>query len=253
VSTGPEIDRPQDRPATAPDARQCEAIRCWIADLEAMPGVAEVTGWRPIGPEGFPEETGRPEGVYVEIRFRRGGEDPNLWHLLQVGPIAPGGVDGGEDVGDRPTPHPDRGAGSARRHPTKRGAPAAITIDTEQRDALRGLPRRLGGTEDAATAPACDDCQGEVGLLRGSAAALRLLVDLGGDEGDERTAFEPTMPAEELRSLLTRLRRMSIEAVEAYLARPEEYEETAIGDLSAAVVCGGLLNALSATEKEDPR
>jgi hypothetical protein len=46
---------------------------------------------------------------------------------------------------------------------------------------------------------------------------------------------------------------MSIEAVETYMARPKEDEETAIGDLAAAVVCGELLNALSAKETEDAK
>ena len=55
-----------------------------------MPGVAEVLGWEAVEPESFPDEGRRPEGIYVEIRFRRRDEDAEIWHRLQVGPIAPG-------------------------------------------------------------------------------------------------------------------------------------------------------------------
>ncbi len=82
--------------APMPDARQREEIRRWSRDLEAMPGVAEVLGWEAIEPEGFPDKGRRPEGIYVEIRFRRRGEDPEIWHRLQVGPISPGEGDGAD-------------------------------------------------------------------------------------------------------------------------------------------------------------
>jgi hypothetical protein len=95
-----------------PDARQRLAIMRWIADLEAMPGVEEVLGWQAIDRDEFPreEEPSPPEGLCVEIWFRRRGEDPRLWHRLQVGPIAPGGgADGEEAEGARPGP-PSRGS-----------------------------------------------------------------------------------------------------------------------------------------------
>jgi hypothetical protein len=129
----------------------------------------------------------------------------------------------------------------------------AITIDAEQRDALYRLLHRFGGIEETATAPDRGEYPDAVRLLRRPAGGLRLHEDIGWGERDTRTVFELTMPPEELRRLLTRLQRMSIEAVEAYLARPKEDEETAIGDLAGAVVCGQVLNALSATETEDPR
>jgi hypothetical protein len=82
--------------APTPDAHHREAIRRWARDLRAMPGVAEVLGWEAIEPEGFPDEGRRPEGIYVEFRFRHRDEDPGIWQRLQVGPIAPGAEDGAD-------------------------------------------------------------------------------------------------------------------------------------------------------------
>ncbi len=95
-------------PTAPPDAHQREAIRRWIADLEAMPGVEEVLGWQVIDREEFlgDEEPPPPEGICVEIRFRRRGQDPRLWHRLQVGPIAPGGASAKEAQVPRPDPAP---------------------------------------------------------------------------------------------------------------------------------------------------
>ncbi|MFT3863985.1 MAG: hypothetical protein QM729_06910 [Solirubrobacterales bacterium] len=87
-----------------PDAQQWMAIRRRIADLEAMPGVSEVLGRQVIDRDEFlgDGEPPAPEGICVEIRFRRRGEDPRRWHRLQVGPIAPGGA--GDERGRRPRP-----------------------------------------------------------------------------------------------------------------------------------------------------
>ncbi|MFT3864069.1 MAG: hypothetical protein QM729_07345 [Solirubrobacterales bacterium] len=129
----------------------------------------------------------------------------------------------------------------------------AITIDAGQRDALYALLRlRLGAIDEVSPAP--DGGRFAARLGRELAAELRLMEDLGWAERSRRTSFELTMPAEELRPLLTRLQRMSIDAVETYLARPRRKDEKgAIGDLAAAMVCGELLNALSTKETEDPR
>lgn len=94
-----------------PDAHQSMAIGRWIADLEAMPGVSEVLGWQVIDRDEFlgDEEPPAPEGICVEIRFRRRGQDPSLWHRLQVGPIAPAGADAGRRRPARPGPSPGGG------------------------------------------------------------------------------------------------------------------------------------------------
>lgn len=76
---------------STPDAYQRRAILRWIADLEAMPGVSEVLGWQVVDRDRFldQEDLAAPVGICVEIRFRRRGQDPRLWHRLLVGPISP--------------------------------------------------------------------------------------------------------------------------------------------------------------------
>lgn len=65
-------------------------------DLEDVARVAEKFGWEALGPEGFPDQGRRPEGISVELRLRRRDEDTEIWHRLQVGPITPGEEEGAD-------------------------------------------------------------------------------------------------------------------------------------------------------------
>jgi hypothetical protein len=130
----------------------------------------------------------------------------------------------------------------------------AITIGADQRNALYDLLHlRLGGIGDVSTALRKANYPDAARLGRWYAAELRLMGDLGWAKRSERTSFELTMSAADLRPLLARLQEMSTRSVEAYITRPKEEEEMAISDLNAAAACGQVLNALSAIEMEEVR
>jgi hypothetical protein len=130
----------------------------------------------------------------------------------------------------------------------------AITIDVDQRNALYDLLRlRISGLSDVSMALEKREYPDAARLGRWYAAELRLLDDLGWAERSERTSFELTMSADELRPLLIRLQETSTQSVEAYITRPKQDEEDALSDLGAAAACGQVLNALSVTETEEER
>lgn len=131
----------------------------------------------------------------------------------------------------------------------------AITIDADQRNALYDLLRlRISGLGDVSIAMEKGNYPAAARLGSWYAAELRLLDDLGWAERSERTSFELTMSAAELRPLLIRLQETSTRSVEFYIARPKQDEESALGDLGAAAACGQVLNALLATtETEDEK
>lgn len=102
-----------------------------------------------------------------------------------------------------------------------------ITISAEQRDALYSLVLdELTAFDDLRMAYARDDLEAAHRLGRRVSDGLRLIVDGGLGWGSRASGpVELTLPPEELRRILTRLRRSAVNLYEAMRPEQEQVKE----------------------------
>jgi hypothetical protein len=128
--------------------------------------------------------------------------------------------------------------------------PATITMDADQRRGLYELIRNdLGGLDDVRVAlDEKSDFATAERLGRQFLDDFRLLGDIGWHPGDERRAFEVTMPLSDLRRLLYRLREEAERLLQSSSERRSREEEEAVQRRfrSGANACEELLVALDA-------